>query len=285
MRDELTVGVSIKVQESLIAIGASFEASQSAIFTFFGNVNGIWSQEMFAFTYPPASGLTLNEPFIVSLRLPSSSLYSDSQPGPIEYYVRQDQRWIMFSLDFLGGRYAQTLVCNFVNPTGQAYREIAIFVAGVFSAFFVTFLVEAVKSFYAERGKTKQTLVESAVPSPPNEPQPHPDIKKLVKLVDDKFERPWWLYPLIAIPIVLYLVIMVIIAFLLYILSYAMTHVQGESLISSGIALVAAFMSFVVLAFNFPRILSVEEGFDILARHNFGKMKRRKRLRSGNAPS
>jgi len=283
IQDELTLGVSIRVQENLIAIGDSFGASQSAIFTFFGNVNGIWSQEMSAFTYP-ASQMTLNAPFIVSLRLPPSSLYSDSQPGPIEYYVRQDQRWIMFSLDFLGGQYAQTLVCNFVNPTGQAYREIAIFVTGVFSAFFVTFLVEALKSFYAERGKTEQTLVESAVPSPSNEPTHHPDIKKLVKLVDDKFEKPWWLNPLIAILVILYVVIIGIIAYLLSILALAATNVQGESLFPSYVGLVAAFVSFNVLVFNFPRILPPEERFGILVNHNFGKLKKEKAVEEWEQP-
>jgi hypothetical protein len=283
MKDELTVGVSIKVHESLIAIGTSFEASQSAIFTFFGNVNGIWSQDMSAFMYPD-SQMTLNEPFIVSLRLPPSCYYSDSQPGPIEYYVRQDQRWMMFSLDFLEGRYAQTLVCNFVNPTGQAYREIAIFLTGVLSAFFVTFLVEAVKSFYAERRKTKQTLIKSAVPSPPSEPQPHPDIKKLVRLVDDKFERPWWLYPLITMPIILYVMAIGVIAYLLLILSSAIIHVQGESLVPSSIALVAALISFIALAINLPRILPPEEPLNILVNHNFGKMKRAKQVEEWETP-
>jgi hypothetical protein len=283
MKGELTVGVSIKVHESLIAISDSFEASQSAIFTFFGNVNGIWSEDMSAFKYPN-SQMTLNEPFIVSLRLPPSGYYSDSQPGPIEYYVRQDQRWIMFSLDFLGGRYAQTLVCNFVNPTRQAYREIAIFVAGVFSAFFVTLLIETVKSFYTERGKTKQTLVESTVPSPPSESQPRPDIKKLVKLVDDKFEKPWWLHSLFAIQIVLYMVVIVVIAYLLFILSSAINQVQGESLVPSSIALVAALISFIALTINIPRTLSPEERLNILVDRNFGKMKNEKEVKEWEQP-
>jgi hypothetical protein len=284
MRDELTLGVSIEIHEDLIAIGTSFGASQSAIFTFFGNVYGIWSPDMSAFMYPPPSQMTLNEPFIVSLRLPPSSYYSNSQPGPIEYYVRQDQRWIMFSLDFLEGRYAQTLVCNFVNPTGQAYREIVIFLTGVFSAFFVSSLIEAVKSFCTERGKTKQTVIESAVPGPPGEPQQHPDINKLVKLVDDKFERPWWLYPFVIILIVSYAVAIVTIAYLLSILSSAITHLQGESLVPSSIALVAALISFIALAINIPKILLPEERFDILVNHNFGKMKKEKEVNEWEKP-
>jgi hypothetical protein len=169
-KDELTLAVAIKVHESLVAISDEFGASQNAIFTFFGDVSGVWSDNMSAYIYP-SSQLTLSEPFIVQLRLPPSSYFLNSQPAPSEYYVKQDQRWLMFSLDFLQGQYAQTLVCNFVNPTGQAYREIWIFLTGVFSAFLVTVLVEAVKSFYAERGNTKQTLLESPTPSPPGEPQ------------------------------------------------------------------------------------------------------------------
>lgn len=283
MKDELTLGASIKVHENLVAIGTSFEASQSAIFTFFGNINGIWSQDMSAFIYP-ASQMTLNEPFIVSLRLPPTCYYSDSQPGPIEYYVRQDQRWIMFSLDFLGGRYAQTLVCNFVDPAGQAEREIAIFMTGVFSAFIVTFLVEFVKSFYAERGKTKQTLIENTAPNSPSELQPHPDIEKLVKLVDGKFGKPWWLQPLIAALIISYVLAIGVIAYLLSSLSSAITHVQGESLVPSSIALAAALISFIALTFNIPRILSPEERVNILVNHNFGKMKREKQVQEWERP-
>gem|GEM_PF-6031713 len=140
----------------------------------------------------PSYQSSIDGPFTIQLRLPPSCYYTSSQPGPIEYYVRQDQRWIMFSMDFLNSQYAQTLVCNFVDPTGQAHREIMIFLAGVFSAFLVSFLIEVVKSFYTERGKINQTQ-PSKVPEPPAESQRHPDVEKLINLVDAKFKVPWWL--------------------------------------------------------------------------------------------
>ena len=154
LKDELTIGVSVRVRESLIAIHDSFGASQSAIFTFFGDATGIWSDEMSAYMQP-RSQMTLGEPFIVQLRLPPSTYYLNSQPSPIEYYMKQDQRWTMFSLDFLEGRYAQTLLCNFMDPVGQSSREIWIFLIGVFSTLSISFGIEAA-SRYTEKAGTEQ---------------------------------------------------------------------------------------------------------------------------------
>ncbi len=141
--DQITVGAHIQVNDSLLAIYYPQAGRESVIYTFFGgNVN--WTEEMGAFR-TPLTQQTLWRPFVVQIALPYSYYYSSSQPAPIEYFVNEDSRWIMFSLDFLDGRYAQTLVCNFENPSGQSQRELNIFLVGVFFTLFITFLLETIE--------------------------------------------------------------------------------------------------------------------------------------------
>jgi hypothetical protein len=285
LKDELTIGVTVTVHESLIAIRDSFGASQTAIFTFFGDVTGMWSDQMSAYMQP-LSQMTLGEPFIVQLRLPPSTYYSNSQPSPIEYYMKQDQRWTMFSLDFLEGRYAQTLLCNFVDPVGQSLREIWIFLIGVFSTLSISFGIEAA-SRYTERAETGQDQNAESEPPPSNQQQ-HPNIKKLIDLVDAKFEkRLWFVYlknrPVIG-SIISYALVIGIIWYLLTLLSLAISSVQGESLIPSLIGLVAALISFIALINNIPRILLPEERLDFLVNYNFGRMKKEKEVSESERP-
>jgi len=152
MKDELTLGVSIKTEDSLVAIAYPLGASQSVILTFFGDYSGTMSNEMYAFMQP-RSQPTLGQPFTVHMRLSPSTYFSDSQPSPIEYYIKQDSRWLMFSLDFIEGRYAQTLYCTFTYPTGQSLKEIMVFVGGGFVALATSFGVEA----YVNRGENRKT--------------------------------------------------------------------------------------------------------------------------------
>lgn len=77
--------------------------------------------------------------------MPYSYYFSSSQPTRVEYFVKDDSRWIMFSLDFLDGQYAQTLVCNFENPSGRSQRELNIFLVGVYATLSITFFLEAIK--------------------------------------------------------------------------------------------------------------------------------------------
>jgi hypothetical protein len=151
MKDILTLGVTINTENSLLAIVYPLGASQSVVLTFFGDYSGIMSGEMYAFM-EPLSQPTLGQPFIVHIRLPPSTYFSDSQPSPIQYYVKEDNRWLMFSLDFIEGRYAQTLYCTFTYPTGQSLKEIMVFVGGGFVALSTSFGVEA----YINRGENRK---------------------------------------------------------------------------------------------------------------------------------
>jgi len=148
MKAELTLGVTITLENSLVAISYPLGASESVVMTFFGSYSGIMSDEMYAFEQP-LSQPTLGQPFIVHVRLPSSTYFSYSQPSPIQYYIKQDYRWLMFSLDFIEGRYAQTLYCTITDPTRQSLKEIMVFVGTALVALASSFGVEA----FVNRGK------------------------------------------------------------------------------------------------------------------------------------
>lgn len=138
----ITIVAMVRVNESLLAIDDSNGGRETVIYTFFGG-NSNWTEEMGAFR-TPISQQCLYAPFVVQIQLPSTYYFSSSQPAPIEYYVNKDSRFIMFSMDFLNGEYAQTLVCNFENPSIQSIREFNIFLVGVFVTLSITFGLEAV---------------------------------------------------------------------------------------------------------------------------------------------
>lgn len=108
---QITFGATISINETLLTIDDSYGGRKTVIYTFFGG-NTNWTEEMSAFRTPICQQ-TLWASFRVQIALPSSYYFSSSQPAPIEYYVNNDSIWIMFSMDFLNGQYAQTLVCNF----------------------------------------------------------------------------------------------------------------------------------------------------------------------------
>jgi hypothetical protein len=140
---QITVGARIQINDSLIAIYDPASGRESVVYTFFGgNIN--WTEEMGAFR-TPMTQMTIWRPFVVQIGFQYSHYFSSSQPTPIEYFVKNDSRWIMFSLDFLNGQYAQTLVCNLENPSGQSHRDLNIFLVGVFVTLFITFLLETIK--------------------------------------------------------------------------------------------------------------------------------------------
>jgi hypothetical protein len=151
------LGVSINIKDSLLAVDDSAGGSKSAIYTFYGDETGIWTNDMIPYigsnTFP-----TFNEPFTVVIGLPSSYYYSSSQPPPIEYYLKEKNRLIMFSMDFLNGQYAQTLVVNLENPTAQSNRELYIFLVGVFVTLPITFIPDVVKEIKSAHGKTNGNI-------------------------------------------------------------------------------------------------------------------------------
>jgi hypothetical protein len=152
-KDQLTIGITIKVHESLISMHDTFGSSQTAMFTFFGNNPDEWTDKFYPYTQP-LSQPTIGYPFIVDVRLPTSCFYTGSQPAPIEYFVRQEQRWAMFSINFPENNYAQTLVCNFAYPNGQYYKELGVFFIGVLSTLSISFGIRAL-SLKIEKNKEK----------------------------------------------------------------------------------------------------------------------------------
>jgi hypothetical protein len=128
----------VKTHTSLIAIDDSSGGRKTAIYTFFGG-NTQWTDEMASFRTPICQECIFR-PFTVQIALPSSYYLSSSQPAPIEYFVNSDSRWLMFSMNFLDGTYAQTLVCNF--EAIQSNRQLLIFLSGVFVTLSITFALQ-----------------------------------------------------------------------------------------------------------------------------------------------
>lgn len=149
---ELTLGVHVEFQDSLVAIDYPLRTSQVVVLTFFGE-RGFMPHEMYAFKEPMGK-VTIDRSFIVHLMIPSDTYFSEGQPTPIQYYIKEGNRWVMFSLNFLEGRYAQTLFCSFANPTRQAIKQVLIFVGGIFVSVATSFMVLIVR-YYKEKKETE----------------------------------------------------------------------------------------------------------------------------------
>jgi hypothetical protein len=134
-----TVGIKVDmtIKESLFSMEDRIDGRKAFTCTFFGDVSGVFTSDMIPYMGINSSP-TINMPFIVQIELPSSYYFSTSQPPPIEYYIKQNNRWIMFSMDFLNGSYAQTIVCNFEDPAFQPLRDLLIFLIGIFSTLSIT---------------------------------------------------------------------------------------------------------------------------------------------------
>ena len=170
LEDELTLSVSINLRDSLIAIHYPLGSKQTIILTFFGDVSGVITEEMYSFKKPSAQ-ITIDQPFIIHLKMPSQTYFSESQPPPIQYYIKEARRWVMFSLDFLEGHYAQTLFCSFGNPTMQAWKEILVFLGGVFVAASSSFGVLIVKH-YVEKDETELKISKKKKDPKPESEEP-----------------------------------------------------------------------------------------------------------------
>lgn len=130
LKEEVTLAIALRLDADILAVSYPLGTSQTLILTFFGDLTGVWTNEMSAFV-GPGSRQTVDWPFIVYIQLPVGAFLSETYPPPIEYYIKEERRWVMYSLDFLGGRYAQTVSCSFMNPTMQAVKEIMVFGGGV----------------------------------------------------------------------------------------------------------------------------------------------------------
>lgn len=182
LKDKLTLGVSINILDSIVAIYYPLGAKRSVIITFFGDASSIITDEMYAFKKPDGQ-ITIQKPFIVFLRIPPRMYFSESQPSPIEYYIKADSRWIMFSMDFIEGRYAQTLFCSLVNPNVQQWKEIFVFLGGVFVAISGSFLVEIVKN-HIERDKVKSSQKKEPGGSEEEREKETRGVADLISIVD-----------------------------------------------------------------------------------------------------
>lgn len=152
-----TIGLQIDmhIKEPLCSIEDAIAGSETSTYTFFGDSRGVFSDKMEPYIGMSNEFSVMNSPFIAQIQLPSSFYLSESQPQPIEYYIKQDNKWAMFTMDFLNGRYAQTLVCNMNNPTLEPLRELIVFFIGITSTLSISFAFEAWTTKRKEAEKKK----------------------------------------------------------------------------------------------------------------------------------
>lgn len=238
LQAEITLGVSIELNASLIAIYHPLGAKQTVILTFFGDYSTVITDEMYVFMNPNHT-ITIQYPFIVHLRIPSKTYFHQSQPSPIEYYVRGERRWIMFSMDFLDGRYAQTLFCSFTNPTVQAWKEIFVFIGGVLVAVSGSFAVEAYKN-YSESHMTKSCDGKKETKAHTHEPS---GIEGLIDIVDEDVSVRWHHVITAYIPFAIISVIIVPVVFAISVTLGYMSISETNMLIVSLVVLCVALAS------------------------------------------
>jgi hypothetical protein len=265
MKYELTLGVSITVSNPLVAIDYPWGTSQTVIMTFFGDESGIVSSEMYPFMQP-RSLITVGYPFIVQMRLPESTYFSHSQPSPIEYYMKEGNRWVMFSIDFLQGRYAQTLVCTSMDPTMEAMKQIFIFAGGIFIALGSAFTVQTVR-YISEKDDITTQKPQSDDTQQPSE------VKKLVELVEEGYEKRYWVIrfknPWFACFLVLTIVEILIVAYLLFLASMVVSNLPSNIVVTASIALIAALISFMSLSFTVLKAFEPERRYEEFITYNY----------------
>jgi len=158
---ELTLAITLKASSTMVAITDLFGASETVIITFFGNLMGVYETKMGSYM-SPTSRQTLDWPFTVFLQLPASAYLSGSFPPPVEYYVKEEHRWVMFSLDFLDGRYAQTVSCSYTNPIGQSLKEVMIFSGGISIGLGGSLLLDLIRPYIEPRKEPRSASSEHA---------------------------------------------------------------------------------------------------------------------------
>jgi hypothetical protein len=277
LKAELTLGVFVKLRNAVTALDYPFGASQTVILTFFGDVTGIWTDEMNAFAQP-SSQITIQKQFIVNLQLPPSAFFSESQPSPISYYIKQDRRWVMFSMDFREGRYAQSLFCTLTNPTVLAWKQVLLFAGGVFIGISSSFLVQIVRCHIEKKGAEPRGKKEKERPESSEERQSL-DIGQLLSIVETEFEdRLWmvkiknpWLICILALDSFVLLYLALLLYFITTIITSGLQYFQPENAVALLIALVAALISFVSLGVGISKQFSSPEPWEELLNYNYKK--------------
>jgi hypothetical protein len=273
LRYELTIGIVIEIRDPLVAVEYPWETSQTVILTFFGDESGVVSDDMYPFM-APSSTLNLECPFIIHLRISGSTYFSQSQPSPIGYYMKEGNRWVMFSIDFIEGRYAQTLLCTSINPVAQANKQIFVFVGGVFVALGSAFMVQSIR-YHAERKK------EKTVQKTNNQAAEQPsDIRDLIDKVEKGFEKSYLQImlrnPLVLLYLACNLALFLIIGYLLYLLSTAIPFLATNDIatgITASVALVAALISFLSFGLGVSKFLEMYERPEVMTHYNYNCLK------------
>jgi hypothetical protein len=140
-------------------------SSKAAVLTFFGPQSDLLYNETYKYQ-GNNSLLAISSPLFVHFNLPADTRFSyESFPQPIQYYMRNDQIWVMFNPTFPSNRYAQTISCQFVSPSMQGLGQFMFLVGGILIGFATSLIVESglhrEGTSASERGDSRKSQVKT----------------------------------------------------------------------------------------------------------------------------
>jgi hypothetical protein len=156
-------------------------SSKAVAVTFFGPQSDLLYNETYKY-HGTCNTVTISSPLFVHFNLPPDTRFSrESFPEPIQYYMRNDQIWVMFNPIFPNNNYAQTIACHFVNPIVQGIKQLMFLAGGIFIGLATSLVIEVQLhqvetnerryEFWKrllDKSKTKTTLFANTSPSKRN---------------------------------------------------------------------------------------------------------------------
>lgn len=149
--------------DNINSINYPLNSKQTTILSFYGNYQKLRAEGMTP--YIGVNYFFLNDyPFRVTIQFPKDTfLSSDTFPLPIEMFVTEDWKSVMFDLDFTyPENYAQSISCSYVNPEREASRNFLTFISGAFFALGITLIFEPMIKTKTE---DKEGMMEKKYPS------------------------------------------------------------------------------------------------------------------------
>lgn len=150
--EPVTLSIQARIS-GLVSINYPLNSKQTIILTFWGDQTGVWDDAM-----APYIGVDnyemIDYPFQVIVQFPKENyLSSDTFPSPIELFVTERLRSVIFDLNFSQPKgYAQSISCSYINPINEFNQHFLTFISGILLTTGITFCHESWK----EKRKTRE---------------------------------------------------------------------------------------------------------------------------------
>lgn len=109
--------------------------------------------------------LLITTPLYVHFNIPSEMhLSPETFPQPVQYYIRDEDVWVMFHPIFPMDNYAQTIACYFIDPTRQQWKQISIFIAGAFIGLCMSFMANIIEEKTKKKSRSKSNSMSYDYP-------------------------------------------------------------------------------------------------------------------------